>query len=235
MTTTLNDFITQVKTVGMARTNRFNVVLTPPQALGRIGNEGLKSILLFCDQVQVPGLNLATIQNRTFGEFREVPYEKLYGDIQMSFYVDNNLAVKNLFDDWMALIQNPTSRTFEYYDNYITDMQIEIEDVANKLRHRTYVYEAYPKTIAPIQLDYASKEVMKLQITMQYKYWKTESFDIFDTSPNLPLNGFTAENLIKDYLVPESYFNDFNNYQKDWNNAQKAIKTAGLDFPNPFA
>lgn len=230
---TLNDFIAQVKTVGMARTNRFNVVLTPPQALPRMGNTGLQQILLFCDQVQIPGLNLATIQNRTFGEFREVPYEKLFGDIQMSFYVDNNLAVKGLFDDWMGLIQNPNSRTFEYYDNYVTNMQIEVEDTANRLRHRTYVYEAYPKTIAPIQLDYASKDVMKMQVTMQYKYWKTEYFEIFDepvSKPDMPM----ANSPERDFLVPESFFNDFDQYQEDWNNAQKAIKTAGLDFPNPF-
>lgn len=230
---TLNDFIAQVKTIGMARTNRFNVIITPPQSLNRIGNTGLQSILLFCDQVQIPGLNLATIQNRTYGEFREVPYEKLFGDIQMSFYVDNNLSVKSLFDDWMGLIQNPSSRTFEYYDNYVTDMQIEVEDTANRIRHRTNVYEAYPKTIAPIQLDYASKDVMKMQVTMQYKYWRTEYFEIFDEPVGKPTSP-EPNSPVRDFLVPESYFNDFEGYQEDWNNAQKAIKTAGLELPDPF-
>lgn len=230
---TLNDFIAQVKTIGMARTNRFNVVLTPPQALPKLGNDGLKNILLFCDQVQIPGLSLATIQNRTFGEFREVPYEKLYGDIQMSFYVDNNMAVKGLFDDWMGLIQNPNSRTFEYYDKYVTDMQIEVEDVRNRIRYRTYIYEAYPKTISPIQLDYSSKDVMKMQVTMQYKYWKTEYLEVYDEpvdKPSMP----EPNSPQRDYMVPESYMNDFTKYQEDWNGAQTAMRTAGLDFPNPF-
>jgi hypothetical protein len=207
MTTKLNEFIAQVKTIGMARTNRFSVILTPPIKLPRLGNEGLKNILLFCDQVQIPGLNLATIQNRSFGEFREVPYEKLYGDLQMSFYVDNNLAVKGLFDDWMNLIQSPNSRTFEYYDNYVTTMQIEVEDIANRIRHRTYVYEAYPKTVAPIQMDYASKDVMKMQVTMQYKYWKTEYLEVYDEpvdKPPIP----EPPSPRKDFNVPESYYND---------------------------
>jgi hypothetical protein len=230
---TLNDFISQVKTVGMARTNRFNVILTPPQRLSYLGTSGLQNILLFCDQVQIPGLNLATIQNRSFGEFREVPYEKLFGDLQMSFYVDNNMAVKELFDGWMNLIQSPSNRTFEYYDNYVTDMQIEVEDTANRVRHRTYVYEAYPKTIAPIQLDYASKDVMKMQVTMQYKYWRTEYFEILDETINRPQT-MNVEDLVKDFLIPESYYNDFDTYQQDWNNAQKDIKSAGLPFPNPF-
>ena len=230
---TLNDFIAQVKTIGMARTNRFSVILTPPQKLARLGNTGLQYLLLFCDQVQIPGLNLATIQNRTFGEFREVPYEKLYGDIQMSFYVDNNMTVKSMFDDWMNLIQSPTSRSFEYYDNYTTSMQIEVEDTSNRLRHRTYIYEAYPKTISPIQMDYASKDVMKLQVNMQYKYWKSETFEIYDEpveKPETPEPPSGSSGDQKNYMAPESYLNDFNKYQEDYNNAQKAIKTAGLPF-----
>lgn len=230
---TLNDFISQVKTVGMARTNRFSVILTPPQRLATLGNTGLRYHLLYCDQVQIPGLSLATIQNRSFGEFREVAYEKLYGDLQMSFYVDNNMSVKKIFDDWMNIIQNPTSRNFEYYDNYVTDMQIEVQDTANRTRHRTYIYEAYPKTIAPIQLDYASKDVMKLQVAMQYKYWKTEYFEVLDNTNERPQT-MNADDVSKDFLVPESYYNDFDTYQQDWNNAQKAIKSTGTRFPNPF-
>jgi hypothetical protein len=230
---TLNDFIAQVKTIGMARTNRFRVILTPPSKLPQLGVEGLKNILLFCDQVQIPGLNLATIQNRTYGEFREVPYEKLYGDIQMSFYVDNNLTVKGLFDDWMNLIQSPGSRNFEYYDNYTSSMQIEVLDTNDRLRHRTYIYEAYPKTISPIQMDYASKDVMKLQVNMQYKYWKSENFEVYDEPVEKPIVPEPPSGE-KNYLVPESYTNDFNKYQEDYNNAQKAIKTAGLPFSNLF-
>ena len=181
--TQLDKFIAGVKVGGIARTNRYSVILTPPESLPVAGsNNGLQLILLFCDQVQVPGLNISTNQNRTFGEFREVPYEKLYGDVQLSFYVDNNLSVKRLFDDWMGLIQNPYTRTFNYYKNYTTSMSINIEDVEDRKRYEVKLFECYPKTISAIQMDYASKDIMKLQVTMQYKYWKTENFEVSDPS-----------------------------------------------------
>lgn len=230
---TLNQFIAQVKTIGIARTNRFSVIITPPKKLAGLSNTGLQFILLFCDQIQIPGLNLATTPNRTYGEFREVPYEKLYGDIQMSFYVDNNMTVKRMFDDWMNLIQSPNSRNFAYYDDYTTDMQIEVQDTRDRLRHRTYIYEAYPKTISAVQMDYASKDVMKLQVNMQYKYWKSENFEIYDAAVDKPTTP-QPTNGQKDYLAPELYFNDFDKYQEDYNNAQKAIKTAGLPFIKLF-
>jgi hypothetical protein len=216
MTQKLNQFISQVQQIGIARANRYNVIITPPKKLPSLGNLGLSNMLLFCDQIQIPGINISTIQNRTFGEFREVPYEKLFGDIQLSFYVDNNLTVKGFFDDWVNLIQNPASRTFEYYNNYISTMQIEVEDTQNRIRHRTNVYEAYPKTISAIQLDYSNKDIMKLQVTMQYKYWTTETLDVYDEPSSKPIVP-TPASPEKNNLVPESYYNDFTNFQTKFN------------------
>jgi hypothetical protein len=176
----LTEFISEVKQAGLARTNRYSVDFTPPIALRNYDNQLKQRVLMFCDQIQIPGVNLSTIQNRTFGEFREVPYEKIYGDIQMSFYVDNDMTVKKLFDDWLGLIQNKTTRTFEYYNNYTVNMNVNIEDLSDKTRYSVTAYECYPKAIGPIQMDYASKDVMKLQVTMMYKYWSTQTNNALD-------------------------------------------------------
>jgi hypothetical protein len=195
----LDEFIAQVKTVGLARTNRYTVIITPPPLLNDGGS--LREFSIMCDQVQLPGINLATTQNRTFGEFREVPYEKLYGDIQLSFYVDNDLSVKRFFDDWMAVIQNNGTRAFEYYNNYISDMIINVEDLEDRVRYSLTAYECYPKTISPIQMDYSGKDVMKMQVTMQYKYWRrtTEGSEVPMTMPNY---------VDRDEMVPESFHNE---------------------------
>ena len=217
--TQLDNFIAQVKVGGLARTNRYSVILTPPADLSLAGGNGNSSqfLLLFCDQAQVPGLNISTTQNRTFGEFREVPYEKLFGDVQLSFYVDNGMTVKNLFDEWMGLIQNPYTRNFNYYRNYITDMTINIEDVEDRKRYEVKLFECYPKTISPIQMDYAAKDVMKIQVTMQYKYWLSSRVEVSgnyqdgeDPVVNPSTDGW-------DYTVPESYYNDFSNFQTKFN------------------
>ena len=137
-----------------------------------MSQENLRKALLFCDQVQLPGMNYSTIQNRTFGEFRETPYEKLFDTVNMSFYVDKDFIVKSLFDRWMNSIQNPSTRKFEYYKNYTTDMTVDVQDTSDLTRYRLKLFECYPKTMGSVQLDYASKDVMKLSVTMQYKYWR---------------------------------------------------------------
>lgn len=216
----LNDFIASIKTIGLARTNRYSIILTPPPVLNlsniaAVGNRSrlsdLERMLLFCDQVQLPGLNLSTIQNRSFGEFREVPYEKLFGDLSMSFYVDQSMYVKSVFDNWMAAIQSPVTRTFAYYNDYVTTMEIVVEDVADQERYAVTLYECYPKTIAPIQMDYASKDIMRLNVTMQFKYWTSTAMEQEQSAAN-SYDGIV--NSDRQFLIPESYYNDFASFQK---------------------
>jgi hypothetical protein len=167
----IQEFVSQVKSGGLARTNRYAVLFTPPAG---VSSASLQKIMLFCDQVQLPGANFSTVQNRTFGEFREVPYEKIYDNINMSFYVDTDMKVKELFDNWQTIISNPLTRTYNYYNNYITNMVIEVQDLNDKTRYSVTLWECYPKTIGSIQLDYNSKDVMKISVGMQYKYWTAE-------------------------------------------------------------
>lgn len=179
----IQEFIAQVKQEGLARTNRYSVMFTSPTTLN---NSDLRTVLLFCDQMQLPGLNYSTIQNRTFGEFREVPYEKLYDSINMSFYVDTGMHVKYLFDSWLNTIQNPNNRTFAYYNDYTTDMTVEVLDLQNKSRYQLNLFECYPKNISAVQLDQASKDVMKIQVNMQFKYWTSEALEPLASGETVP-------------------------------------------------
>jgi hypothetical protein len=181
----LKDFISQIKKGALARNNRYAVLFTTPE---KINPADLRTVLLFCDQIQLPGVNYSTVQNRTFGEFRETPYEKLYDNLSMSFYVDNEMKVKSLFDDWIGIIQDPEKRTFSYYNDYTSKMTIEVQDLQNNTRYEMTLWECYPKNIGSIQMDYANKEYMKMQVTMQYKYWTSTPVSTLANGQKIPTN-----------------------------------------------
>lgn len=208
----IKDFISQVKKESLSRTNRFAISFTPPKTnttkpyITGASPVDLRRVILFCDQVQLPGVNFSTVQNRTFGEFRETPYEKLYDTVNMSFYVDTDLKVKLLFDGWINSIQDTITRTFSYYDQYTTDMTIEVQDINDKSRYQMKLYECYPKSISSISMDYSAKDVMKLNVTMQYKYWTSEP------KAALP-NGQT----INPGLI-DKFTKDFSGFQQSLNN-----------------
>ena len=69
----ISDFVSQMSPSGMARTNRYSIVLTTPLSITDYVD--MPKILLFCDAINLPGLNINTAQIRTFGEMREMPYE----------------------------------------------------------------------------------------------------------------------------------------------------------------
>ena len=170
----INDFISSVKANGLSRTNRYAVMFgkTPwaETALQR-------NTVLFCDQIQLPGTNINTADLRTYGEVRKAPYERLYEDINMSFYVDTDMSVKTFFDFWIEQIQNPGTRNFNYYDNYTADITIEVQDLQNKTRYNMKLFEAFPKSIGAVQMDYNSKDIMKLSVNFAYKYYQVGALE----------------------------------------------------------
>lgn len=162
------DFIAEIKTKGIARINRFTVDLSPPRAL----QENTKRMLLFCEKASLPGVNFATTANRSYGETREIVYDRMFDPITLTFHVDRNMTVKMVFDEWMNYIVNPSDRTVGWYNDYVTPMTIRIQDLEDKTTYLVQLMEAYPKTIQAVSLDAGSNnDTMRLDVTFQYKYW----------------------------------------------------------------
>lgn len=169
---TLNEFIATVKTQGLARTNRFSVNIASP-----VIDEDLRMIHILCDSVSMPGISLNTTEQKVFGEVREIPIQPVYEPVTLTFYVDTNLGVKNMFEKWMNVIRDPQTRAFNYYSNYIANTEIYVHrlDSDEDIVHKVTLYESYPKSLNAVQLDYGSKDVMKYSVTMNYKWYETES------------------------------------------------------------
>jgi hypothetical protein len=187
----LDEFISNVKTVGMARTNRFYVLMSPPTD----DNWDTKRVaMLFCDQVNLPGTNFATTPSRTFGETRELPYDKTYDNLTMTFYIDRQMKVKALFDNWINSVRNPVTRTFNYYDDYTSNIMVFVQDLNDKTTYGIKLWECYPKTMSAVQMDNQSKDVMKLTVTFQYRYWEATTIAEVDSgklTQTADLNSFT--------------------------------------------
>jgi hypothetical protein len=162
------DFIAEIKTKGIARTNRFTVDFTPPKAMPEL----TKRMLLFCEKASLPGINFATAANRSYGETREVIYDRMYDPITLTFHVDRQMTIKTIFDQWSQHIINPIDRTVGWYNDYVTPMTIRIQDLEDKSTYLVQLYEAYPKSIGAVSLDSQNNsDTMRLDVTFQYKYW----------------------------------------------------------------
>jgi hypothetical protein len=170
----ISDFVGQL-TAGLARTNRYTVGITLPVMIGQsIHSSDVERMQILCESITLPSLNVNTTQIRTFGEIREMPTEFNYDPVTLTFYVDGDMIVKNIFDTWIKSVQQGTSRNFNYYNDYICDpMYVYVEDLEDNKVYETALFEAWPKTVNAVQMSYEQKDVMKLTVTIMFKYWES--------------------------------------------------------------
>ena len=233
MSNKLQEFIGHIKT-GMAKTTHFEVLIArPPSLMTEPMNSNIRKIFLFCEQAQLPGMSYETNQVRSYGETKDVAYSKLYENINLSFYVDAGFLVKDFFNSWMNVIQDPITRDFNYPVTYLAPtIEIIVQDVQDIGRYSCTLYNAFPKSINAVQLDYAGKDVMKLQVSISYQYAENKVLgnynqvadtNIVPISPSLPSFDYGYDSFS---TIPDNYFNNFTGFQD-----QIDFTTGGVQSP----
>lgn len=212
----LNQFLAKVRTSGFANLNRYKVSLIPP--VNSSGVTNMSSMMLYCAAVNIPGINFASNPSYIFGEQFEFAYQKTYSELSLTFYVDKNMEVKKIFDNWVQSIYNPKTREFNYYDNYVADIDLIVQDKNDKNIYFVKIKQAWPKTIQDIQMSYSDNNIMTMQIIFSYKYFEIQNGYGKDEVQNLS-SGF-----FDDYI---NNFNEFQNGVKDKviSNAKEAMNS----------
>jgi hypothetical protein len=167
----INEFIAIVKNEGLARTNRFVVYITPPARLVGVANN--TKLRFLCESASIPGMNFLSNPVMTYGEQREVIYNRSFEPVNLEFMLDQDMEIKRFFDSWQNLIINPRTRMLSYYENYIGTVEIYQLDNSGKESSRYIVRlnEAFPKSVAPISYSYGNKDITKLSVAIEYKFW----------------------------------------------------------------
>lgn len=231
----LDRFLAEVKNVGIARNNRFAVFFTVPFKLIPQGNllvlpdlpiaggqaDTVARVLLLCEAVSVPGHTFISVPIRTFGEIREAPHELLYQAVPMIFFMDADMKVKYLFDEWRKIIMNPETKRFGYYNDYITQLHIMLFNIDEQETYRMICQEAFPKEVQAIHADHNNKDTMRMQVLMQIRNWSsTPSRDTNDITQFMPSPG------LLDY-----FSNSFDDLQTAFNNFTQGVSDNDL-FPH---
>ena len=163
-----------------ARPSLFEVRIWP------YGAKKARSLMFNCYNAQIPGVSLATT-DKDIG-YRSVAYQRLYDDVLLSFYCREKFEELQYMNKWINRINNPINNRFEYYDNYVSTIEIIQLSRNNTRTLTTTLYEAYPKKIDPMQLDYGSTDIMRMTVNFTYRHFTQAWW----TDPN---KKFLANNL----------------------------------------
>ena len=195
----LNNFITNITGKGLSKSNYFSAIIYPPPLMLQ-SNFTLPitstNFSLQCDSASIPGLSLMTNDVSVYGEARQMPTQRLFSEMSLSFYADINLNIKKFFDSWMNFIINPNTRTCRYYNDYVTQMDVVVHDKNLNVRYKVKLFECYPKAIQDIGLDYSDAAPMKLRVAIQYKYYTIEDVSIEKEKMEAIINNSINSNII---------------------------------------
>ncbi len=190
----LNQFIANIKSVGLSKTNHYKVIITPPAAL--LANNSLATsiqatgnkIQLMCESTNTPGRSISTSQIRGHGVPREAPNDISFEAFSMTALIDNTHDIRHMFEDWLDLICDPRVRNYSYYNQYTANIELHLLDSVNgfntdKSRFVFYLKEAYPKSIGEAMLSYTSNDVLRLPINLAYKYYVRTDHNVAPVPP----------------------------------------------------
>ena len=186
---------TIAKKGGVARTNRWNVMFTPPkQSLLNLNPEVLvgqlasgdvpsvrnlindpRDIAILCETVSLPGRSISTSDVMLDKQSNKYPYTLIDSEIEMTWVLTNDYYMKTMFDGWLSSIIDMDTYTLGYKNDYATDVIIQQLNVDNIPVYGVKLEKAYPLAVNAIDLSNSSEnEIAKLTVSWAYDKYVVE-------------------------------------------------------------
>lgn len=229
----LERFKSEVLSKGLARPNRFHVIInTPPGIIAPYsGYNNLVS--LFCEETNFPPLIATAKAYRIYGPSFQMPISAEYGGegISMTFYVDREMKVKRFFEEWIHTIVEQDTFLLNYRNNYSTDSIIIHQlDEKDETTYTCKLIDAFPRSINLMPLNNSlQNQVHRLTVMFAYRYWESV------VKPRLSPIQPTSESVVlpspvrpssSSIVLPETQRRQF-----DWLTGEYRENIQGSDFP----
>lgn len=179
---------------GPAKANRFvaRIVSLPPKLPRRAEYTSLmKDMMYLCEAAEFPGRGFMNIDVRYYGTNFKSPYQTTYEDLSLTFVVRDKFMERQLFDDWMELINPSSTYNFAYSKDYMTTVELyqlsEIDGTigtpsVNTTKTVTAQYKfsfekAWPILVNPMPVNWADDNFHRLTVAFTYNTWHRETLD----------------------------------------------------------
>ena len=176
----------------VAFSNRYEVLFGVPQIFNTGNYDQLRNMTVRCDSVTVPGRSFSTVPYRFYGPARNMPYEAIYaGEMTLSVLLSADMRERKFFEDWFNLVCRRDDYKFQYYNDYVCDMRIDIMTRSDKPTHRFIVEEVYPKSIGDLQLSYdKDNDFLRQEVVLNFRKYSSEYIGYTNNSGTKPSDIF---------------------------------------------
>lgn len=190
---TINNFMSSVAETGVARPNRFDVEIFFPGPVEAAFTGSSKATSIRVESLTLPGRNISTVTNDTiYGPTHELAAGLTYADeITFTFLLSSDLNEKRRFDVWQNWIYNQSSFNMNFYEDYVSTINIYQLNENDEKVYGCQIREAFPKSVNPIEYsNETASALLKLQVSFAFREWV--QMDVNGGTDNAPAIRETA-------------------------------------------
>ncbi len=130
------------------------------------------SVNVKCNMATFPGRSLQTIDFKSNSVNFKMPWSTSYQPISLSFYADGNLDSREYFELWQSCVMNFGNNTMNFYNEYVSDVKLYLQNDSGADAYGIILYEAYPVNIGLMDISYGnSSTVLNVMISLSFKSW----------------------------------------------------------------
>lgn len=195
---TFKQFLALTRKNGLSKANRFKVVITPPATVN--SKIDLRSVSLLAESSSLPGKTLNVQELKIYGPAHQRVSGVSYGNrTKVTFLLDRNLQVKQLFDEWLDQTVSPSSYNVAYANNYISqEISFYQTDTREADVYTTTLVDAFPCDISEVEQSSSSDGFQRIVVTFAYRSWK---YAAANQAPSKPVGLFAPLEEVYDSIT----------------------------------
>ncbi len=145
-------------------------------------------VSLMCTDINMPARTFTTSPYRIAGAPYKYPTSVQYSDITATFIADKFLRLRQFFETWQQTVYNNQTGMFNFYKEYISDLDIfqlgQFADLNDRdsVTYGVRLRECFPSAIGDIQYNSGGQnDYVKINVTFSYRDWLNFDLDIDST------------------------------------------------------
>lgn len=131
----------------------------------------------FCTAIQMPERTMVNKEVRHHGPAFKPVFDFTTGEITATFMADKFLRERSYFEMWQSAIFSGDTFNYNFYDNYVSDLNIfQLGQYAGRgdrddVTYAVLLKDCYPKTISSVEYSNDENIVQTFTVTFAFRNW----------------------------------------------------------------
>ena len=173
----MSKFMSEIRSAGVARTNQFEIVITPPKCMtGSV--QSAQKISLYAEGAVLPGRSIQTQEFSPYGygPHEKFPYTMQYSDYTVQFIGDGRGEIYKFFYNWMQNIvrgDSPVSTSGTAYEvgfreDYCVPISVYMFNEQGDKILAADMTNAFPIQVPDVSLNWSDSSMMQFSVTFAF-------------------------------------------------------------------